>query len=110
MWHLNWGYRYRNEEAAEVPRRQRRAETKSQHRTEEQTRNQVMYKLTSDTMGGVCASVREAHIQGDNEQVHQKDGVCRERSATDVPSMTNSCGYAVSSARSGTDLTELCRA
>ena len=58
-------------------------------------------------MDGVCASVREAHIQGDNEQVHQKDGVCRERSATDVPSITKSCGYAVSSARSGTDLTEL---
>jgi hypothetical protein len=33
-----------------------------------------MYKLTSDTMGGVCASVREAHIQGDNEQDRQKDG------------------------------------
>ena len=33
-----------------------------------------MYKLTSDTMGGVCASVREAHIQGDNEQGRQKDG------------------------------------
>ena len=82
----------------------------SQHRTKEQTRNQVMYKLTSDTMDGVCASVREAHIQGDNEQVHQKDGVCRERSATDVPSMTNSCGYAVSNARNGTDLTELCNA
>ena len=81
--------------------------TESSHRTEEQTRNQVMYKLTSDTMDGVCASVREAHIQGDNEQGHQKDGVCRERSATDVPSITKSCGYAVSSARSGTDLTEL---
>jgi len=38
-------------------------------------KNRVMYKLTSDTMDGVCASVREAHIQGDNEQVHQKDGV-----------------------------------
>ena len=71
---------------------------------------QVMYKLTSDTMDGVCASVREAHIQGDNEQDHQKDGVCRERSATDVPSITKSCGYAVSNARNGTDLTELCRA
>ena len=82
----------------------------SQHPTKEQTRNQVMYKLTSDTMDGVCASVREAHIQGDNEQVHQKDGVCRERSATDVPSITKSCGYAVSSARNGTDLTELCKA
>ena len=54
MWHLNWGQRYENEEAAEVPRRRRRAETKSQHRTKEQT--QVMYKLTSDTMDGVCAS------------------------------------------------------
>ena len=74
--------------------------------------NQVMYKLTSDTMDGVCASVREAHIQGDNEQGHQKDGtgVCRERSATDVPSITKSCGYAVSNARNGTDLTELCKA
>ena len=72
MWYLNWGHRYENEEAAEVPRRQRRAEMKSQHRTKEQT--QVMYKLTSDTMGGVCASVREAHIQGDNEQGRQKDG------------------------------------
>ena len=71
-----------------------------------------MYKLTSDTMDGVCASVREAHIQGEYEQDHQKDGagVCRERSATDVPSIKKSCGYAVSSARNGTDLTELCKA
>ena len=85
--------------------------TPEEHRRNtEREKNQVMYKLTSDTMDGVCASVREAHIQGDNEQVHQKDGVCRERSATDVPSMTNSCGYAVSSARNGTDLTELCKA
>ena len=57
-----------------MPRRRRRAEMKSSHRTKGQTRNQVMYKLTSDTMGGVCASVREAHIQGDNEQGRQKDG------------------------------------
>ena len=86
--------------------------TESSHRTKgtRQDKNQVMYKLTSDTMDGVCASVREAHIQGDNEQVHQKDGVCRERSATDVPSITKSCGYAVSNARNGTDLTELCKA
>ena len=112
MWHLNWGYRYQDKEAR--GRRRRRVDGvsahESQHRTEEQTRNQVMYKLTSDTMDGVCASVREAHIQGDNEQDHQKDGVCRERSATDVPSITKSCGYAVSKARSGTDLTELCKA
>ena len=89
--------------------------TESSHRTKgtRQDKSQVMYKLTSDTMGGVCASVREAHIQGDNEQGRQKDGTGvapRERSATDVPSITKSCGYAVSSARNGTDLTELCKA
>ena len=76
MWHLNWGYRYQDKEAR--GRRRRRVDGvsahESQHRTKEQTRNQVMYKLTSDTMGGVCASVREAHIQGDNEQGRQKDG------------------------------------
>ena len=96
---------------SEAPHRRRRAETKEHHsKNTSGTKNQVMYKLTSDTMDGVCASVREAHIQGDNEQVHQKDGVCRERSATDVPSITKSCGYAVSNARNGTDLTELCKA